>query len=175
MGQYCKIWSWNATKLDFTPARTSHLCSLSLMFVCLFSSLMVLLQAGWKAWGDFEEVGTRNMYDQGHIAVTCCADSADVSICISAPTAIGNIGTAILNTYILLGQYFDKYRYKPISSLHQGQALVRLERAQLSRLRASSPAQHITNHSGTSTGTANLSKKFPSQFVLALSSIYIKQ
>ena len=59
----------------------------------------------------------------------------------------------------IIGQYFDKYKPglslrlrlqrsqakpKPISSLHRGWALVGLEQARLSRLRASSPALHIT-------------------------------
>ena len=122
-----------------------------------FSSLMLLLRAGRKARGDFEEVGTSNTsHDRDHVAVTCCADSADVCRFVSALAQVLGISGQPFIYYwtvfrqiqtglsLRLGLQRSQAKPKPISSLHQGRALVGLERARLSRLKASSPVQHIT-------------------------------
>ena len=136
MGQYCKIWSWNAIKLDFTPARGSHLCSLSLMFVCFQASCCCCGWAGKhkvisRRWVQAicPTVHTQSRSHCCHMLHWLCRC---VSICISACTAIGNIRTAIPNTYILLDSISTNTDTSPGLSL------------QLSRLRASSPDQHIT-------------------------------
>ena len=100
--------------------------------VCLFSSLMLLLWVGRKARGDFKEVGTSNMSHSTHTIEVMLLSRAVLTLpmCVSALAQLLGIS----------GQYFNKYRYKPepIASLNQGWALV--------GCRASSPAQHITNH-----------------------------
>ena len=86
--------------------------------VCLFSSFMLLLWAAWKAQGDFEEVGTSNTSHSTHtIEVTLLSHVAlTLPMCVNLYQCLHSYweyqDSHSKHIYII-GQYFDKYRYKP--------------------------------------------------------------
>ena len=83
--------------------------------VCLFSSLMLLLQASWKARGDFEEVGTRNMSHSTHMIeitfLSCAAPT--LLMCVNLYQRLHSYWEYQDSHLYIIGHYFDKYRYKP--------------------------------------------------------------